>query len=84
MYRATLKIYNLLSQVVAVPVLKGASGNVAGGQSLENVSLTCGAYTAFWDGKYRGTTQEVASGIYFYQLIIDGKVVDSRKMLVAK
>jgi hypothetical protein len=83
-YRTTLRIYNLLSQVVAIPVLQGGSGSVAGGQSLENVPLSCGAYTAYWDGKYRGTAQEVASGIYFYQLIIDGKVVDSRKMLVTK
>ena len=83
-YRATMKIYNLLSQVVAIPVLQGGSGNVAGGQSLENVSLSCGTYQAFWDGKYLSTAREVASGIYFYQLLIDGKVVDSRKMLVAK
>lgn len=83
-YRATLKIYNLLSQVVAVPVLQGGSSNAAGGQSLSDVLLTCGTYTAYWDGKYQSTAQEVASGIYFYQLIIDGKVVGSRKMLVAK
>jgi hypothetical protein len=83
-YRATLRIYNLLSQVVAIPVVQGGSGSVAGGQSLENVPLPCGTYTAYWDGKYLGTEQEVASGIYFYQLIVDGKVVDSRKMLVAK
>lgn len=83
-YRATLKVYNLLSQVVAVPVLQGGSGTVAGGQALENVALTCGTYTAYWDGKYLGTAREVASGIYFYQLILDGKVVDSKKMLVTK
>ena len=83
-YRVTMRVYNVLSQVVAVPVLQGGTGNVAGGQPLENVLLTCSQYTAYWDGKYIGTSQEVASGVYLYQLVIDGKVVESRRMLVTK
>lgn len=83
-YRVSLKVYNLLYQVVAIPVLQGGTGTVAGGQPLDNVLLTCNQYTAYWDGKYINTAQEVASGIYFYQLFIDGKVVVSKKMLVTK
>jgi len=56
---------------------------VAGGQPLENVYLTCGQYTAYWDGKYINSTREVASGIYMYRLEVDGRSV-VKKMLVSK
>lgn len=84
-YRVSLRVYNLLTQLVAVPVLQGGSvgGGAAGGQPLENVLLTCGQYTAYWDGKYRNTGREVASGIYLYRLEVDGKAV-FRKMIVTK
>lgn len=82
-YRVTLRVYNLLSQLVAVPVLQGGTGGVAGGQPLENVYLTCGQYTAYWDGKYINSSREVASGIYMYRLEVDGRSV-VKKMLVSK
>ncbi|MGQ0539033.1 MAG: hypothetical protein ACT4R6_08825 [Gemmatimonadaceae bacterium] len=82
-YRVTLRVYNLLAQLVAVPVLQGGSAAVAGGQPLENVLLTCGQYTAYWDGKYRNTDREVASGIYLYRLEVNGKAL-FRKMIVTK
>jgi hypothetical protein len=56
---------------------------VAGGQALENVLLACGQYTAYWDGKYRNTGREVASGIYLYRLEVNGKPL-FRKMIVTK
>lgn len=84
LYRVTLKIYNLLSQLVAVPVLQGGSSNVAGGQVVENVALECDRYTAYWDGKDMNTSREVASGIYYYRLEVDGKKPLVRKMLVTK
>ena len=43
--RVSLRIYNLLAQIVAVPILQG------GGESrgnLENLQLQCGDYTASW------------------------------------
>jgi hypothetical protein len=83
-HRVSLRIYNLLTQLVAVPVLQGGAGNVAGGQALENVLLTCGAYTAYWDGKYLNSTREVASGVYMYVLEIDGRAAAVRKMTVMK
>lgn len=82
-HRVTLRIYNLLAQLVAVPVLQGGSGGVAGGAELENLGLTCAQYTAYWDGKDRRTGAEVASGIYLYRLEVDGRAV-VRKMIVTK
>ena len=68
---------------MAVPVLQGGAGNVAGGAAIENLALTCSQYTAYWDGKDRRSGREVASGIYLYRLEIDGKAI-VKKMIVAK
>jgi len=81
-YRVSLRIYNLLAQQVAVPVLQGG-GNAAGGESLDNQLLTCGQYVAYWDGKNTQTGDDVASGIYLYRLEIDGKPF-VKKMIVRK
>jgi hypothetical protein len=78
-----LRIYNVLAQPVAVPVLQGGTGNVAGGELLNRLSLTCDQYTAYWDGRDMKTQQEVASGVYLYRLEVDGKAV-VKKMLVSK
>jgi hypothetical protein len=82
-YKVSLRIYNILSQLVAIPVLQGGTGGVAGGQRLVNVMLTCGDYVAYWDGKYLDTKKEVASGVYLYELRIDASSVVKR-MLVTK
>jgi hypothetical protein len=82
-HRVSLRIYNLLAQLVAVPVLQGGAGNAAGGETLENLLLTCNEYTAYWDGKYSQTGEEVSSGIYLYRLEVDGKVL-VKKMIVRK
>src|SRR6266513_2511288 len=82
-HRVSLRIYNLLAQQVAVPVLQGGVGHVAGGEALENVLLTCGQYVAYWDGKYSQTGDDVASGIYLYRLEVGGKPL-VKKMIVRK
>lgn len=82
-YRVSLRIYNVLAQLVAIPVLQGGSAGVAGGQPLSNVLLTCGQYTAYWDGKYLENGREVASGVYMYRLEVDGRPL-FRKMIVMK
>ena len=82
-HRVSLRIYNLLAQQVAVPVLQGGVGNVAGGEPLENLLLTCGQYEAYWDGKYTQTGDDVASGIYLFRLEVDGKML-TKKMIVRK
>lgn len=83
-YRVTLRIYNVLAQLVAVPVLLAAGTNATGGTELQNVHLTCGEYTAFWNGKFLKTDREVASGVYLYRIEVDGKVAQIRKMIVQK
>lgn len=80
-YRVNLRVYNVLAQLVAIPILQG--GEVAAGQPLLNVSLRCGSYTAYWNGNYLSTSREVASGVYLYRLEVDGKVV-VKKMIVMK
>lgn len=71
-YRVSLRIYNLLAQVVSVPVLQ-SGGSAAGGESLDNVMLSCGDYVAYWDGAYLNTSQAAPSGVYLYRLEIDGR-----------
>lgn len=84
LYRVTLRVYNLLAQQVAVPVLLGAEGGVAGGEPIENLQLPCRRFVAYWNGKYQNTDREVASGVYIYRLEIDGKMGGVKKMIVAK
>src|SRR5262245_28815636 len=63
----SLKIYNVLAQLVAVPIVQGS------GEKLDNATLSwngSGDYTAYWDGKVQGSGKEAASGVYVYQLIV--------------
>ncbi len=86
LHRVSLTVYNVLAQPVAIPLLMGEGPNVpagAGGQPLRNLLLPCGEYTAYWDGKYLNTTQEVASGLYIYKIEVDGRVA-TKKMIVTK
>ena len=80
----SLRIYNILAQLVAVPILQSS------GQPLNGIPLDCldqsggyCTYSAYWDGNYLNTGREAASGIYVYQLVVDG-VRQSKKMVVAK
>lgn len=82
-YRVTVKIYNVIAQLVAIPVLQGGSAGVAGGQPLDNVSLTCGVYVAYWDGKVRNTGREAPSGVYLYRIEANGVTV-TQKMVSVK
>ena len=74
----TMRVYNVLVQVVAVPMLQDSTG-----QRLENVRLRCGSYIAYWDGKGRDG-REVPDGVYYYQLVVDGERVSTRKMIVRR
>ena len=73
----SVRIYNVLAQLVAIPVLQD------GGEALENLSLPCGDYVGYWDGKVRPTGREAAPGIYIYELVVDGERT-AKKMFVAK
>jgi hypothetical protein len=80
--RVSLKIYNVLAQLVAVPILQGT------GEVLDNVQVSCPSadgctFSAYWDGNIRTTGQQAASGIYLYQLVVDGQRF-TRKMIIMK
>ncbi len=76
----SLKIYNVLAQLVAIPILQG-SGEVLNQLRLEWNGT--GQYVAYWDGKYMGTDREAASGVYIYQLEVDGER-KTQKMTIIK
>lgn len=76
----SLRIYNILAQLVAIPILQGS------GEPLDNVTLAwngTGEYSAYWDGRILGTSREAASGVYVYQLIVDGRTF-TKKMTIVK
>ena len=80
--KVSLKIYNVLAQLVAKPILQGT------GDELDNLELSCGTasgctFSAYWDGKILNTGREAASGVYIYQLVVDGRRY-TKKMLVMK
>ena len=73
----TLKIFNVLVQVVAIPALEGeAPGSLAG------TKLKCGAYRVRWDGKQLDG-RPATTGVYYYQLSVDGERF-TRKLIVQR
>ena len=80
----SLRIYNVLAQLVAIPTIQ-ASGEPLAGVALECREVREGycEFSAYWDGKYLGTDREAASGVYVYQLTVDGRR-SSRRMVVMK
>jgi len=85
----TLRIYNILSQVVAVATLVDStsadqSTAAASARALSNLSLACGAYVARWDGKHAPDGRDAAPGVYMYQLLIDGHPAGMRKLLLKR
>jgi hypothetical protein len=83
LHRVSVTIYNLLMQRVAIPVLQGGAGTVAGGQPLDKVLLPCGQYTWYWNGNYQGTLKEAASGVYLVIINVDGQTA-TKKIMNAK
>ena len=74
----SLRIYNVLAQLVAIPILQGT------GEPLDGVKLEwngTGRFSAYWDGKVRDTDREAPSGVYVYQLIVDGHSFTDRMMI---
>ncbi len=75
----SLRIYNVLAQLVAIPILQGS------GEPLDAMKLEwngTGRYSAYWDGKIRDTGREAPSGIYVYQLIVDGQSFTERMSII--
>ena len=78
----TLRIYNVLAQLVAVPILQGT------GEPVDDLEVNCSSafgcsYSAYWDGNVRSTGRSAASGVYIYQLVVDGKRF-TKKMVVMR
>lgn len=85
----TLRIYNILSQIVAVATLVDSASTdqstaAAPSRTLSNLSLACGTYVARWDGKHAPDNRDAAPGVYMYQLLIDGHPAGMRKMLLKR
>ena len=76
----SVRIYNVLQQFVATPTALSHPSGQAPLVDLEYV--TPGRYEAYWDGLYQ-SGREVASGIYFVQLTVNGATAVMR-MYVAK
>jgi hypothetical protein len=74
----SLKVYNVLVQVVAIPTLADRSS-----ERVDSLRLRCGQYQAFWDGKYLDGKREAITGVYYYQLTVDGERF-TRKMIAQK
>jgi hypothetical protein len=72
----TMRVLNILSQPVVFPQLSAGSGTTAvppalAGHRIVNMTLPCGSYVAYWDGKVAATGKEAASGTYGVQLFVD-------------
>lgn len=77
----TLRIYNILQQVVAIPTaLRHPLGEGVPVANLEYSSP--GRFEAYWDGT-DSMGRQVASGIYLMQLTVNGSS-QTRKMYVTK
>lgn len=76
----SIRIFNVLQQLVAVPkALNHPQGDVP----VEELKYDSpGLKEAFWDGTDRNG-RKVASGIYYYQLVVNGERT-VRKMVVTK
>jgi hypothetical protein len=75
----SLRIYNVLAQLVAIPILQGL------GEPLDAMKLEwngTGRFSAYWDGKIRGSDREAPSGVYVYQLIVDGVSLTERMSII--
>ena len=79
--RVTIRIFNVLQQLVAIPT--ALNHPLGSGVPVEDLAYdTPGPKEAFWNGLDLSGRQ-VASGIYYMQLVVNGQSV-VRKMIVAK
>lgn len=77
----SVRIYNVLAQLVAIPVLGGT------GKALDSLALSCPTqlgcrYSAYWDGFVAHTGRPAASGVYIYQLVVDGQRGPTKKIVL--
>jgi hypothetical protein len=87
----SIQIRNVLGQLTAIPILQGptasasSTGNTTmNGQPVSNLSVGCGSYVTWWNGKILTTTKEAASGMYIVMLTIDGKLAATKRIYYRK
>ena len=90
-HAVTLRILNILAQPVVVPILYGPAPTATSGATssmngspLNNLSLSCGDYEAWWDGKVAGGGREAASGTYIVQFFVDGELTGTKRIYYRK
>src|SRR5260370_30261714 len=76
----SLRIYNVLAQLVAIPILRGT------GKALDSLALSCPtqfgcAYTAYWHGFVANTGKPAAPGVYIHHLAVHAQL-STNKILV--
>lgn len=64
----SLKIYDVLAQVVAVSILLSSNG-----EPLDGLRLRCGEHEAYWDGRFTDRRRELTPGVYYAHLVVDGE-----------
>jgi hypothetical protein len=77
----SLRIFNPLRQVVAIPVAQGQP-NAAQARLINLVFRQAGRKLAYWDGKDTAG-RSVPTGVYYGQLVVDGQP-QTRKIVVFK
>ena len=88
----TLRIYNILSQVVAFAALADSASSTDSSAAtarpprpITNLALPCGSYVAEWNGMRSGDgAREAPAGVYMYQLLVDGHTAGMRKMVLTR
>lgn len=73
-----LKVYNVLSQPVAVLRLRSRRSEL-----VDSLRMRCGNYVAIWDGTIGAGTRVAPPGVYYVQLSVDERP-STRKVVVAQ
>ena len=86
----SLRIYNVLTQLVAVPTILGAVPDSTGpaiqvpiGKPVTNLILPCGSYAALWTARTQHS-RPATPGVYVVQLVVNAEVVAVRKMMLSR
>lgn len=75
----SMRIYNILAQLVAIPI---STGSGVPFNELKLVWNGTGRYSAYWDGKILDTDRAASPGVYVYQLIVDDDQLTKRMTVV--
>jgi len=70
--RVTIRIFNILGQQIATPIALNHTER-PGAPVDRLVYTTAGRHEAHWDGRYERTGQEVPSGQYYVQFIVEAR-----------